>query len=327
MARVSIIIPIYNAEKHLRDTLESVIGQSCHDWACILVDDGSTDGSQRIIDSYCGRDERFVSFNKDNEGSPDLARKYGWERAETQWVMHLDADDVIEPSYLEKMLSRQNQTESDVVCSRIMYHRSGLEGELYSIPDQSFDMSLVLTGHDAFAKTIGGWEITCAGMLFRLNLTKKIIHGEYINSDEFTFRQILFHAQKVAFEDARYYCRENEDSVSRLPSVRMYQNLKVKQLLEDFVFKNCPNDVVLCSIAIKYRFQELVMYAAKFWLNSGSFTKVEQHEAKVWLRGAYDVQNMKRLSAFYPKYYRVFCHGFYWFGLMSVIYELRRRMK
>lgn len=327
MARVSIIIPIYNAEKHLRETLESVVGQSFYDWVCILVNDGSTDGSQSIIDSYCGRDERFVSFNKDNEGSPDLARKYGWERAETEWVMHLDSDDVIEPSYLEKMLSRQNQTESDVVCSRIMYHRSGLEGELYSIPDQSFDMSLVLTGHDAFAKTIGGWEITCAGMLFRLNLTNKIIHGEYINSDEFTFRQILFHAQKVAFVDAKYFCRENDDSVSRLPSVRKYQNLMVKQLLEDFVVKNYSYDIPLCAKAVWSRFRELVSFTARYWLKQDAFSKSDRLQAGVWLRKAYDAQNTKRLSTYYPKYRRVFCHGYYWFGLLSVLYELRRRMK
>lgn len=324
MAKVSIIIPVFNAERFLRETLDSVVGQTFQDWICLLVNDGSTDDSQAIVDDYCRKDSRFVSYVKENEGSPDLARKFGWEKAESEWVMHLDSDDIIESAYVEKVLKRQEQTRADVVCARIIYNQ---EGKSFCIPAEDFDMSVVLSGRDSFKKTIAGWDITCNGMLYRLQLTKDIVHGEYINSDEFTFRQILFKSQKVAFVDAKYYCRENVDSISRSPSIRMFNNLKVKLLIEDFVMENYPNDITLCSKAVCSRFRELVSFAAKYWLKQGDFSQADWRKAGMWLREAYDAQNMKRLSTFYPRYHRVFCHGFYWFGLMSVIYELRRRMK
>lgn len=324
MSRISIIVPVYNSEKYLRETLASVTKQSFIDWTCILINDGSTDGSQTIIDSYCSHDNRFVSFIKKNEGSPDLARKFGWEKVETEWVMHLDSDDIIEPTYVEKALKRQEQTGADVVCARIIYNQ---KGDSFCIPAEDFDMSVVLSGRDAFTKTVAGWDITCAGMLYRLQLTKDIVHGEYINSDEFTFRQMLFKSREVAFVDAKYYCRENVDSISRFPSIRMYNNLKVKLLIEDFVMENYPNDVTLCSKAVYSRFRELVSFASKYWLKQCDFPQADWRKAGVWLREAYNAQNLNRFSSYYPKYRNVFCHGFYWFGLMSVIYELRKRMK
>lgn len=327
MARVSIIIPIYNAEKYLRETLDCVVGQDCQDWICILVNDGSTDNSQLIIDEFCENDNRFVSCAKVNEGSPDWARKMGWDKSETEWVMHLDSDDVIESSYLDKILSRQEQTGAEVVCSRIVYHKSGLVEESFCIPNQSFDMLQVISGHEALAKTIDGWEITCAGMLYRRHLTKGIVHGGSLNSDEFSFRQILSKAQSVAFVDARYYCRENPESISRTPSVRMYRNLKVKAQIEDFVAEKYPDDIDLCSKAVQQSFKELVSYTAAFWLKRGDFSKNDWQKAGQWLREAYESQNKERLSCFLPRHYKLFCHGFYWFGLMSVLYDMRKRTK
>lgn len=327
MLGISIIIPVFNAEKYLRETLDCIIGQTFSNWECILINDGSTDSSQKIIDYYCGKDNRFVSYSKNNEGSPDLARSFGWKKATTEWVMHIDSDDSIEPSYVEKLLIRQKQSDSDVVCPRIIYYKKDFEEESFCIPDRGFNMSSVFSGHDAFAKTIGGWEITCAGMLYRHCLTEDLIHGKYINSDEFSFRQILSKAQSVAFVDAKYYCRENPESITRTPSVRMYRNLKVKIQIEDFVAEKYPEDIDLCSKAVQQRFIELVSYAAAYWLKKGVFSKSDWQKAGQWLREAYESQNKERLSSFLPRHYKVFCHGFYWFGLMSVLYDMRKRTK
>ena len=64
---ITVIVPIYNAATFLRDSLDSIVKQTYKDWKCILVNDGSPDNSQSIIDEYCAKDTRFVSFCKKNE--------------------------------------------------------------------------------------------------------------------------------------------------------------------------------------------------------------------------------------------------------------------
>ena len=93
---VSVIIPVYNIEKHLEKCLDSVIGQTLKNIEIIVVDDGSTDNSPRIIDRYARTDSRIVAIHKANEGLA-YARKSGIEAAHGKYVQHLDGDDFLEP--------------------------------------------------------------------------------------------------------------------------------------------------------------------------------------------------------------------------------------
>ena len=91
---VSIIIPVYNAEKYLRECLDSVLSQTYPSWECILVDDGSPDGSGDICDEYCKKDGRFKVVHKQNEGVTK-ARKDGVSVSKGTWITFVDADDLI----------------------------------------------------------------------------------------------------------------------------------------------------------------------------------------------------------------------------------------
>lgn len=117
--KVSIIVPIYNAEVYLKRCLDSITEQSYSDYEVILVDDGSTDLSAEICNSYIERDNRFTYFFQDNAG-PDMARKSGTEKAKGEFVVYIDADDYIRKDMLEIMLSVALETEADMVCSQIV---------------------------------------------------------------------------------------------------------------------------------------------------------------------------------------------------------------
>lgn len=84
--KVSIIVPVFNAEKYLRECIESVIAQTLGDYELILVNDGSTDNSASICDKYSSLDSRIQVFHKPNDG-PASAKNFGMERAQGEYII------------------------------------------------------------------------------------------------------------------------------------------------------------------------------------------------------------------------------------------------
>jgi glycosyltransferase involved in cell wall biosynthesis len=101
---VSIITPIYNGEKYIAETIESVISQTYTNWEMLITDDGSTDKSAEIIRKYQKREPRIALFQQENSGSA-AARNNSIRYAKGQYIALLDADDVYESDCLERQLS------------------------------------------------------------------------------------------------------------------------------------------------------------------------------------------------------------------------------
>lgn len=105
MPKISLIVPVYKAEKYLRRCIDSIIAQTFTDWECILVDDGSPDGSGAICDEYVAKDARIQVIHKEN-GGVSSARNIGIEQAGGEWVTFIDSDDWISQYYLESFVCR-----------------------------------------------------------------------------------------------------------------------------------------------------------------------------------------------------------------------------
>ncbi len=101
---VSIITPLYNGEKYVGKTIESVMAQSYPDWEMIVVNDGSKDNSEAIVLEYASKDPRIKYVKQENGGSAS-ARNNGIRRAEGQYIALLDADDLWEPDFLKKQIA------------------------------------------------------------------------------------------------------------------------------------------------------------------------------------------------------------------------------
>lgn len=106
---VSVIIPVYNTEKYLRQCLDSVLAQTCCDWEAILVDDGSTDSSGAICDEYAAADSRFMVRHGRNVGV-SAARNTALDIARGEWLTVIDADDMLAPDALEQWLQTARTT-------------------------------------------------------------------------------------------------------------------------------------------------------------------------------------------------------------------------
>ena len=111
---VSIIIPVYNAEKYLLRCVKSILVQTYPNFELLLINDGSTDGSKELCDSLLLKDNRIKVFHKQNGGASS-ARNYGLDKAIGKYVCFVDADDWVDADYIETLLPVNG--EELVVCS------------------------------------------------------------------------------------------------------------------------------------------------------------------------------------------------------------------
>ena len=118
---ISILIPTFNREHDLEETLNSILHQTFQNWECIIVDDGSTDSTHEIAKNYVERDTRFKFYNRPKERKPGGcgARNYAFEKSQGSLIKWLDSDDLLEPELLEKEINiLTNNPEIDFVfCS------------------------------------------------------------------------------------------------------------------------------------------------------------------------------------------------------------------
>ena len=114
MPKVSVVIPVYNVEKYLRECLDSVINQTLKDIEIICVDDGSTDSSLEILKEYAAKDSRIKIITQQNQHA-GVARNNGLEAATGEFVHFLDSDDWIELDAYEKLYEILKNTGADLV--------------------------------------------------------------------------------------------------------------------------------------------------------------------------------------------------------------------
>ena len=99
--KVSIIVPCFKQAEYLPETLDSVLAQTYQNWECVIVNDGSPDNTDEVVEQYLLQDHRFKYIKQENQG-PSAARNNGIKDSCGEFILPLDADDLIAPSYLEK---------------------------------------------------------------------------------------------------------------------------------------------------------------------------------------------------------------------------------
>ena len=131
---VSIIIPVYNTELYLSTCIESILTQSFSDFECILVDDGSTDGSGVICDIYAEKDQRIHVLHKKNNGVCS-ARNLGLDNANGEFIVFMDSDDFIKEHHLEHLM----RSDSDLVITGVQKFQAKNE---VSVPRAHVDFKI-----------------------------------------------------------------------------------------------------------------------------------------------------------------------------------------
>lgn len=322
---ICIIVPVYNAEDYLVDCLDSICSQTYKNWFCVLVNDGSTDGSQAILESYCTKDPRFSCLIKKNERSASLARRYALRQITSEWVFYLDADDAIEPQFLESLVKRQLATNADMVSGKLVRYSDGFKGGdiVWQLPLPNFDMNQVISGYEACLHTIGGWEIGGVAIVKR-DILLRTQPGPYMNSDEYEQRERLLLIDKYAFADVEYYYRANIGTSDKV-SVRMFDRTLVDMQLEEFVNKHFPEREDKIKALIWQRYFNLIYLSADYVINKRQFTNDEIKTIDSILKLSYSKINKLKTLYCYPLHALMSLLGYRCFLMMATKYVKYKR--
>ena len=142
MPKVSIIVPVFNADRFLNQCVNSILKQTFVDWELLLVDDGSTDSSLSICQKYAKSDNRIVIYHKEN-GGVSSARNIGIKYSEGEWVAFVDSDDWLEQDYLSNLIQYDN---SDMVLGgykdeKSTHHKPSSYNMIIDLKDIDFSIN------------------------------------------------------------------------------------------------------------------------------------------------------------------------------------------
>lgn len=143
--KVSIIVPIYNSEKYMNKCIESILNQTLTEIEIILVNDGSTDNSGKIIDNYAKKDKRIKVIHQENSG-PSVARNKGINIAKGKYIGFVDSDDYIESTMYEELYKNANNRNTEVaMCS---YNEKHLYNEAEYVIKANLDSGSIYEKED-----------------------------------------------------------------------------------------------------------------------------------------------------------------------------------
>lgn len=230
---ISVIVPIYNAEEYLKRCLDSLAKQSFRDFEVILINDGSTDSSQDIIDSFLNDNSSWRFKNKLNSGPSDT-RNAGIELAKGDYLAFVDADDYLETDYLQALHQNLTENNSDLACCGYFDH-----SELGILALTNYAKILEFSSKKVFADyvldRVGGvlWDKLFIKAIIIENDIK--LNSEVRLSEDLLFvLEYLFHIRKISIVDKSLYNynRLYENRLSKIISITQLESvLRVNDLL------------------------------------------------------------------------------------------------
>ena len=237
---ISIILPIYNGSRYLKQALDSVRNQTHSDLECLCIDDGSSDNSADIVRGFVAEDSRFRLIQQSNQGVA-ASRNRGLRESKGQYITFLDQDDVFSPEILEKLLSVANETRCEVVEAEIT--------EFYSkeLPNVGLSIEANNTvSNTPFADFFGVGKNSCVrvaiwGKLYSKRAIEDVLFPDGVfGADDYVFTARLYsRISRYAKTDLRLYMyRMHENNVTmQMPMRYILGMLKSCELVWDEILR------------------------------------------------------------------------------------------
>ena len=218
--KISVIIPVYNVENQLQTCLDSVLGQTYQNLEIILINYGSIDNSDAICRSYAARDSRILYFKKDNGGLSD-ARHIGIRQAKGAYVTYVDAEDWVEPTYLEELYKALQSHKADIAVANYSVYKESEDLFYFYIKDedyyeQVYSPAQIIDGLFEETNNINIALISATGKLYKRSLFNDLLFPkEHAGEDGFfNLKAYLMSERTVYLNKGLYVYRESPEMPS-----------------------------------------------------------------------------------------------------------------
>lgn len=227
MAKLDIIVPIYNVEKYLRKCLDSLVNQDYSDFFVRLINDGTKDSSLEIAQEYETRyPNLFKCYTKINGGLSD-ARNYGIEHSNSEFIAFIDSDDYLDHSMFSEMMNLIDD-QTDIVCCDLMYVYDNGEMKVASCGDESLLKQKI--------DTLKLNNSAC-NKIFRRSLFDSIrfVKGKWYE-DLATIPCVMYQARKIQLiHKPFYYYYQREGSIAHIKNEKMFDIYWAIQHIEECI--------------------------------------------------------------------------------------------
>ena len=216
MSKVSVIMPVYNAEKYLNEAIESILKQTYTDFELLLINDQSTDNSKAICEEYSKKDNRIILLENNSEiHGPGPTRNIGLDNVTGEFIYFMDADDWIDECLLKCAVKRMQETNADIVQFGVIYERN--DGK--SSGQYFWRGKKLLTKEELKKDFLNIWKENRNSLwiyLFRREKVKSIRFENIIIGEDISYiMDALCNAEKIAYiPKALYHYRYVENSTS-----------------------------------------------------------------------------------------------------------------
>lgn len=269
MARVAVIVPVYNVENHIEACIESILNQSFDDFKLILINDGSTDLSGEICEEYKKSYERIELIHQENMGL-SVARNTGLENSTERYVTFVDSDDYIHEDMLKILLDNLIENSADISVADFEKVYKGLRHKY----EEKKNVIRVLSNYQAVEKIVEKNDtnmIIACGKIYRRSLFQGIRYprGKY-HEDEFVTYKLLYKAESIVTTTAKlyYYTQRDESITGDKYSLKRLEKLEGLREAVDFFRDKGEYDL---ELEAKYRYLfniQIAYYRIKFELKS-----------------------------------------------------------
>ncbi|NJX14691.1 glycosyltransferase family 2 protein [Tamlana crocina] len=234
---VSVIIPVYNGEKYLQETLESVKNQAYSNIEVLFIDDSSTDSSLSILNAFAANDNRFKVFKKERGGMVPKTMNFIKPHINGDCFYYSSQDDIFSEDLIKSMVEKQIQTQADTVLPDMeFYHENNPENK--TIVGLNGNRNIELTGKEALIASLD-WAIH-GFALFKTSLLEGVYFPEdAFDSDEYITRKLFLKSNKVVFsEGCFFYRQDNKNAITKTFSAKNIYTLNTAKKMYDLLDEN-----------------------------------------------------------------------------------------